>query len=107
MGAAGAVFPAAIACRATTPMADAAHCRGDPVSFARRSAVADVTALLPAGLDRQALVLFMARQRVVADAEPFAADGHARDPGSRGLAKRRRHRQPERQDDRERRSARL
>jgi hypothetical protein len=47
MGAAGAVSAAAIACRATTPMADAAHCRGDPLSCARRSAVAELPPCFP------------------------------------------------------------
>jgi transposase len=92
MGAAGAGFPAGIACRATTPTANTAHCRGNPVPFAQRSTVLNVATVLPAGLDRQALVLPVARQRVIADAEPFAANGHARDPGSRGLARCRRHR---------------
>ena len=47
MGAAGAVSAAAIVCRATTPMADAAHCRGDPLSCARRSAVAELPPCFP------------------------------------------------------------
>lgn len=79
MGGDRTLLATAIACRASSPMEDAADCRSDPVSAARWPAVADAAALLPAGVDRQALVLHVARQRVVANAEPFPADGHARD----------------------------
>jgi len=47
MGALGTVLPASIACGASAQVADAAHCRGDPVSAARGSAVADASAGLP------------------------------------------------------------
>jgi transposase len=71
-----------IACRASSPMVDAADCRSDPVSAARWPAVADAAALLPTGVDRQALVLHVARQRVVANAEPFPADGREASPSA-------------------------
>ena len=71
-------FPPAVACRAASQVADAADCRGDPVPAARRLAVADAAAVLPAGLDGAALVLPVARQWPVAGDQPHAADGGAR-----------------------------
>lgn len=59
-------------------MADPAHCRGDLVFAARWLALADVAAVLPSGFDRAALVLPLARQRVVADNQPHPTDGDMR-----------------------------
>lgn len=59
---------------------DAANCQSDPLPVVWQPAVADVAVLLPADINHQALVLPVARQRGVADAEPFADDDHARDP---------------------------
>jgi hypothetical protein len=53
---------AAVVCRPPAQMAAQADCRGDPVSFARRSAVADAATVLSAGLDSAALVLPVAGQ---------------------------------------------
>ena len=70
-------FPAAVACGAASQMADPADRRGDPLPAARRLALADAAALLPAGLDRTALVLPVARSACGKD-QSYAADGGAR-----------------------------
>ena len=58
-------------------MADAADCRGDPVSAARWLALADAAAMLSAGFDGAALVLFVARCRAMGADQPLSAAGSA------------------------------
>ncbi len=59
-------------------MADAVHCRGNAIPSARRYTTGNAASLFPSDLDRQALVLSVARQWVLAEAEPLAAYGSAR-----------------------------
>lgn len=105
MGFAGTVLSASIACGSPTQVAAAADCRGDPLSVARRSALADAAAVLPAGLDGQALVLPVAGQQAMAVIEPCPALDRARGGRPRSLAQRRGDRQPERQNHGERRAS--
>ena len=98
MGAPGTVLPASIACGASAQVAAQADCRGDPVSAARGSAVADASAVFSAGLDGAALVLPLAGQQAVVVIEPCPAVDRARSGRPRGLAQRRGDRQPERQN---------
>src|SRR3546814_9924169 len=79
MGRAGAGSSAACTGWAPAVVAAAAHRRGDPVSAARRAALADVAALLSSGLDGTTLVLPVARQWSVAFAQSCSASDR---PGS-------------------------
>ena len=78
-------------CRPHRMLGDRANGRSGELS--RRSciccavaALADAAALLPSGFNRAALVLPLARQRVVADDQPHPADGDTRGARSRGIA---------------------
>lgn len=57
IGRAGAVLPITIACGASAQMATAAYRRGDPVSAARRAALANAAALLSTCFHGAPLVL--------------------------------------------------
>ena len=57
MGGVGAAAATSFACWAAAQVDDAADCRGDPLPVARRPAVADAAAVLPAGVDGATLVL--------------------------------------------------
>lgn len=78
MGTSRTVLSKALARGPTAQVAAALDCRGNPVSAARRPAMADAGALLSAGLDSAALVLTVARQRVVTLAQSRPAVDRAR-----------------------------
>lgn len=107
MGAAGAAASGGVGSWASAQVAVAAHRRGDPVSAARRPAMADAATLLSSGLHGSALVLPVARQRPVAVDQPRPAADGARNGRARGFAQCRGDRQSEREDDGKRRSLRL
>src|SRR3546814_3131847 len=105
MGRAGAVSSAAFTGWAPAEVAAAAHRRGDPVSAARRAALADVAALLSSGLDGTTLVLPVARQWSVAFAQSCSASDRPGSGRARSVAQCRSDRQPECQNHRERRAS--
>src|SRR5690606_31728757 len=107
MGGSGTIPSAAVPCRPPAEVAVAADRRGDLVSASRWLAVADVTAVLSACIDRATLVLSVARQRAVAFAQSCAVADREGSDRARGLPQRRSDRQSERQNHGVRRALRL
>src|SRR3546814_12385226 len=85
MGRAGAVSSAAFTGWAPAEVAAAAHRRGDPLSAARRAALAAVAALLSSGLDGTPLVLPVSRQLSVAFPHSYSASDRPRTARARSV----------------------